>query len=46
LRKKNAMKSLEQDFDGALNDAVRNLLRGQGLHDAVTAALVPPVAGN
>jgi len=38
VRKKNAMKNLEQDFNGALGDAVRNLLRGQGLRDAVTAA--------
>ena len=42
LRKKNAMKNLEQDFNGALGDAVRNLLRGQGLRDAVTAATVAP----
>jgi hypothetical protein len=42
LRKKNAMKNLEQDFDGALSDAVRNLLRGQALRDAVTAATPAP----
>jgi hypothetical protein len=36
--KKNAMKNLETDFSGALADAVRNLLRGQGLRDAVAAA--------
>ena len=34
-RKKNEMKNLEADFNSALNDAVRNLLRGQALHDAV-----------
>ena len=46
LRKKNAMKNLEQDFNGALGDAVRNLLRGQGLRDAVTGATAaPPPAG-
>lgn len=33
--KKNAMKNLETDFSGALSDAVRNLLRGQALGDAV-----------
>jgi hypothetical protein len=36
--KKNAMKNLETDFNGALADAVRNLLRGQALRDAVAAA--------
>jgi hypothetical protein len=38
MRKKNAMKNLEEDFNGAVSDAVRNLLRGQALRDAVTAA--------
>jgi hypothetical protein len=33
--KKNAMKNLEVDFSGALADAVRNLLRGEALRDAV-----------
>ena len=36
--KKNAMKNLETDFNGALADAVRNLLRGQALRDGVAAA--------
>jgi hypothetical protein len=46
LLKKNAMKNLERDFNGALSDAVRNLLRGQALRDAVTAATVAtPPAG-
>jgi hypothetical protein len=36
--KKNEMKNLAADFNGALTDAVRNLLRGQALHDAVIAA--------
>lgn len=44
LRKKNAMKNLEEDFNGALGDAIRNLLRGQALRDAVTAATVAPSA--
>jgi hypothetical protein len=35
--KKNAMKNLEQDFNGAMSDAVRNFLRGQALRDAVIA---------
>jgi hypothetical protein len=38
VRKKNEMKNLESDFNGALGDAVRNLLHGQALHDAVSAA--------
>ena len=47
VRKKNEMKDLEADFNGALSDAIRNLLRGQALHDAVTsAAVVPAPAGN
>ena len=44
FHKKNEMKNLEADFNGALSDAVRNLLRGQALHDAVgsaTAASAP-----
>lgn len=36
--KKNEMKSLAADFNGALTDAIRNFLRGQALHDAVAAA--------
>ncbi len=46
VRKKNEMKDLEADFNGALSDAVRNLLRGQALHDAVKAATAsaPPAA--
>jgi hypothetical protein len=47
LRKKNEMKDLEADFNGALSDALRNLLRGQALHDAVMSAAAPPApAGN
>jgi len=45
VRKKNEMKNLETDFNGALSDAVRNLLRGQALHDAVassSASSTPP----
>jgi Flp pilus assembly protein TadB len=42
MRKKNEMKNVEADFDGALNDAVRNLLRGQALHDAVASAIASP----
>jgi hypothetical protein len=38
--KKNEMKNLEADFNGALSDAIRNLLRGQALHDAVMSATV------
>jgi hypothetical protein len=40
--KKNEMKNLEADFNGALNDALRNLLRGQALHDAVSSSIVTP----
>jgi hypothetical protein len=43
--KKNAMKNLETDFNGALSDAVRNLLRGQALHDAIISATSSPGAG-
>jgi hypothetical protein len=47
VRKKNEMKDLEADFNGALSDALRNLLRGQALHDAVMSAAAPPApAGN
>jgi hypothetical protein len=47
VRKKNEMKDLEADFNGALSDAIRNLLRGQALHDAVmSAAALPAPAGN
>jgi hypothetical protein len=42
VRKKNEMKDLEADFNGALSDALRNLLRGQALHDAVMSAAAPP----
>lgn len=42
VRKKNEMKDLETDFSGALSDAIRNLLRGQALHDAVTSATASP----
>lgn len=44
--KKNEMKNLEADFNAALSDAVRNLLRGQALHDAVLpGAVVTAPAG-
>ena len=47
VRKKNEMKDLEADFNGALSDAIRNLLRGQALHDAVMSAPAPSApAGN
>jgi hypothetical protein len=46
LLKKNEMKNLGADFNGALNDAVRNLLRGQALHDAVTSPAATAPAGN
>jgi hypothetical protein len=42
IRKKNEMKNLEADFNGALSDAIRNLLRGQALHDAVVSATASP----
>jgi hypothetical protein len=42
VRKKNEMKDLEADFNGALSDALRNLLRGQALHDAVMSATATP----
>ena len=42
VRKKNEMKDLEADFNGALSDAIRNLLRGQALHDAVLSATAAP----
>ncbi|MGA7794555.1 MAG: hypothetical protein WCA19_16085 [Candidatus Acidiferrales bacterium] len=42
VRKKNEMKDLEADFNGALSDALRNLLRGQALHDAVMSATASP----
>lgn len=45
--KKNAMKNLEQDFNGAVGDAIRNFLRGQALHDAVIAATAAvPASGS
>jgi hypothetical protein len=40
--KRNEMKNLEADFNGALGDAIRNLLRGQALHDAVASAAAAP----
>ena len=47
VRKKNEMKDLEADFNGALGDAIRNLLRGQALHDAVMSSPASPApAGN
>jgi hypothetical protein len=42
--KRNEMKNLEADFNGALADAIRNLLRGQALHDAVASAAAAPAA--
>lgn len=45
--KKNEMKNLQSDFNNALGDAIRNLLRGQALHDAVVSATAAPApAGN
>lgn len=44
--KKNAMKNLEENLTTALGDAVRNLLRGQALRDAVTTAMAEAPAGN
>lgn len=43
--KKNNMKNLEEDFNSALSDAVRNLLRGQALHDAVKSSPAAASAG-
>lgn len=43
--KKNAMKNLEENLTTALGDAVRNLLRGQALRDAVTTAMAETPAG-
>ena len=42
MLKKNEMKNLAADFNGALADAVRNFLRGQALHDAVVAEARAP----
>jgi hypothetical protein len=45
--KKNNMKNLEADFNNALSDTIRNLLRGQALHDAVKSSPAPAApAGN
>jgi hypothetical protein len=44
--KKNAMKNLEENLTSALGDAVRNLLRGQALRDAVTKTMAEASAGN
>jgi len=46
MLKKNAMKNLEENLTGALGDAVRNLLRGQALRDAVTKTMAESSAGN
>jgi hypothetical protein len=46
MMKKNEMKNLQADFNSALGDAIRNLLRGQALHDAVLAGMAAPSAGN
>ena len=35
LRKKNIQNNLEDSIEAALTDALRNLLRGQGLRDVV-----------
>jgi len=42
--KKNEMKNLEADFNNALVDAVRNLLRGQALRDLVMSTSGPPAS--
>ena len=44
--KKNAMKNLEENLTTALGDAVRNLLRGQALRDAITKTMAEASAGN
>jgi hypothetical protein len=45
--KKNEMKNLQADFNNALGDSIRNLLRGQALHDAVVSGSAGPApAGN
>ena len=44
--KKNAMKNLEENLTGALGDAVRNLLRGQALRDAVAKTMADASPGN
>jgi len=46
MLKKNAMKNLEENLTGALGDAVRNLLRGQALRDAVTKTMAESSTGN
>jgi hypothetical protein len=46
MLKKNAMKNLEENLTVALGDAVRNLLRGQALRDAVTKTMAESSAGN
>jgi hypothetical protein len=44
--KKNAMKNLEENLTSALGDALRNLLRGQALRDAVTKTMAEASTGN
>jgi hypothetical protein len=41
LRKKNLQKNVMEDISNAFGDAVRNLLRGEKLRDAITALDVP-----
>jgi len=42
IRKKNIQKNVQEDIERAFADAVRNLLRGVKLRDAVVALDVPP----
>lgn len=42
IRKKNIQKNVQEDIERAFADAVRNLLRGVKLRDAVAALDVPP----
>jgi hypothetical protein len=46
VRKKNIMKNVEENIELALGDALRNLLRGTKLRDAVTPAEPAPGTGN
>jgi hypothetical protein len=46
MLKKNAMKNLEENLTSALGDAMRNLLRGQALRDAVTKTMAESSTGN
>jgi hypothetical protein len=41
VRKKNIQKNVQEDIERAFSDALRNLLRGVKLRDAVAALDVP-----